>query len=672
MAKSNQRLVHGARFLTLALVACTIALAAPSRGAGPLAPNVSGAGTPLAWWGARPTPIPFNPDLGTLGTRTNAQAVSDITADFGVWAAVSTASLSFTNAGALPQDVTVANYGSYFGVCGDGLSPIIFDTDGTIMNDLFGPGANNSVVAVAQPDCTDFAVSTITEGSAILNGRFLDGVSNGSNPELTLVDYSAVVIREFGHYLNLDNSQINLTEAKDANIGNDNAVATMYPFLINGSEQATLNLDDKVSVSALYPAPQFASSFGKITGSVLLSNKEGAFQGAYVIARRVDDPRISAVGAASGARFFPHNDGGLPNPGLRAFYELPGLPPGDYTVQIEAIDPTFTGAAAVGPLDPPVALPIPELWNGECPPPGSPTPAAGCESNTNPPDDPTQSTVITVTAGGTVSNINFILNGAVTGPANDACTTPTVISPAALPFNTTLSTATATTGIFDPIQSCILLGGADQNTNSVWYSFTPTISGTVIASTTGSDYDTVLAAYIGTCDALTQVGCNDDVDPGINVDSQITLDVHAGTTYLFEPTHYFGDPNGGMLHFSLAFAPPTSTPTPTPSATPTRTGMASRTPTRTPNAAATATATRTPPGPTHTPAPTATPVPTPIPAPGDANCDGRNTAADIPALAILISTNSRAACGLDDTNADGVLDAEDVAGAIEAIFDVGR
>src|SRR5262249_55264718 len=154
------------------------------------------------------------------------------------------------------------------------------------MNDLFGPGANNSVVAVAQPDCTDFAVSTITEGSAILNGRFLDGVSNGSNPELTLVDYSAVVIREFGHYLNLDNSQINLTEAKDTNTGNDNAVATMYPFLINGSEQATLNLDDKVSVSALYPAPSFTSAFGKITGSVLLSNKEGAFQGAYVIARR--------------------------------------------------------------------------------------------------------------------------------------------------------------------------------------------------------------------------------------------------------------------------------------------------------------------------------------------------------------------------------------------------
>src|SRR5262249_52560521 len=252
--------------------------------------------------------------------------------------------------------------------------------------------------------------------------------------------------------------------------------------------------------------------------------------------------------------------------------------------------------------------------------PGSPTPAAGCESNTNPPDNPTQSTAIAVTAGATVSNINLILNGAVTGPANDACTAPTVINPAALPFNATLSTTAATTGIFDPFLSCILLGGADQNTNSVWYSFTATIKGTVIASTAGSDYDTALSAYTGGCAALTEVACNDDINPGITIQSQITLPVNEGTTYLLEPTHYFLDSTGGSLHFAVAFTPATLTPTATPTLTPTRTATATQTPTQTQTATPTATRTSTPrstptatPTPTFTPTSTATQTPTRTP-----------------------------------------------------------
>src|SRR4029077_11279236 len=60
-----------------------------------------------------------------------------------------------------PIDVTLCNYSSYFGVCGDGVSPIIFDTNGTIVDDLFGSGASNSVIAAAQPDCLDYAGATI-------------------------------------------------------------------------------------------------------------------------------------------------------------------------------------------------------------------------------------------------------------------------------------------------------------------------------------------------------------------------------------------------------------------------------------------------------------------------------------------------------------------------------
>jgi hypothetical protein len=416
------------------------------------------------------------------------------------------------------------------------------------------------------------------------------------------------VRREFGHYINLGNSQINLTEAKDSSTTNDNAVATMYPSLVNGTEQSTLHLDDIVSVSTLYPTASFATNFGRITGFVFLPDGDAAFQGAYVIARKVGDPRLTAVGVASGARFFPTNPGGPPNPALRATYEIPGLPPGDYTVEIERIDSTFTGSASVGPLEPPLALPGPaEFWNG------------ANESNLNPPDVPTQSVPITVVAGATVSEINFIINGTVTGPVNDKCGNAIVVN--TVPFSHTIITPAATTSNFDPFQSCTV-GGANQNVDSVWYTYTPSISGTVTAHTAGTDYDTVLTAHTGDCRNPSEVACNDDA-AFPSVTSQITFPVVGGTTYLFDVTRSFiGSTSGGNLQFALTFnaGPPTPTPTntptrtpthsPGPSPTPTRTPTVTPTSTRTPTATQTPTPTRTP---THTPTitPTSTPTPTP-------------------------------------------------------------
>src|SRR5206468_10733779 len=70
-----------------AVLAALVALAAarPAGAAGPLL--VNGAGTPHVW---TVTPVPFNPDRGTLGAIDNGTAVGMVTSDFGVWAAVPT------------------------------------------------------------------------------------------------------------------------------------------------------------------------------------------------------------------------------------------------------------------------------------------------------------------------------------------------------------------------------------------------------------------------------------------------------------------------------------------------------------------------------------------------------------------------------------------------------
>ena len=112
------------------------------------------------------------------------------------------------------------------------------------------------------------AEQAATESIAVLNGRFIDGVDTANNPELSIDDFGAVFLHEFGHFFNLDHSQINLIEAFDNNPSNDDAIATMFPILINGAEANSLAPDDVASVSMLYPAPSFASTTGTIRGRI--------------------------------------------------------------------------------------------------------------------------------------------------------------------------------------------------------------------------------------------------------------------------------------------------------------------------------------------------------------------------------------------------------------------
>ncbi len=140
----------------------------------------------------------------------------------------------------------------------------------------------------------------------------------------------------------------------------------------------------------------------------------------------------------------------------------------------------------------------------------------------------------------------------IAGVANDPCASPTVI--ASVPYDPpALDTTQATTDPGDPLQSCT----SNVNSNSVWYTYTPSCRGLLEVSTCGSSYDTVLAVYTGTCDNLTEIACNDD---SCSLQSEIRdLVVEVGDPLLIEVTDY-GSPGGGNLALHLDFqcggAPP--------------------------------------------------------------------------------------------------------------------
>jgi hypothetical protein len=119
--------------------------------------------------------------------------------------------------------------------------------------------------------------------------------------------------------------------------------------------------------------------------------------------------------------------------------------------------------------------------------------------------------------------------------------------------NTAGSNVGANTIGSDPIAPCGFIGA------DVWYVYTATCNGTVTATTCApgnATYDTVIAAYEGSCGShnLTYLTCNDDACIGLQ--STITFSAAQGVQYYIAVGGYFGATGNFTLNVSCAAAAP--------------------------------------------------------------------------------------------------------------------
>ena len=298
--------------------------------------NISCAGGPLNTAFGRSVvyqelslPLAYRVDQGNLGTLSNAQATALVDSCFAVWQAVPTARISFVNEGYLSEDVAGSNVFSYFNDA-DGLNPILFDSDGSMVDAVFGIGAKDSVIGFAGSD-VDQATGYYTEGIAVINGRFSEVFSHEQ--------FKATFVHEFGHFIGLDHCQINTPYAGDGDTANDIYLPTMFPTATDDDTSlSTLNPDDEAALTLLYPqSPAIVdAAYGKIKGSVKWHTGLPVL-GANIVAVKVGDEMMSRFSSVSD--YFQQDTG--------AFEML--VTPGTYRLYIEPINRSFTGGSSVGP-----------------------------------------------------------------------------------------------------------------------------------------------------------------------------------------------------------------------------------------------------------------------------------------------------------------------------------
>ncbi len=331
--------------------------------------------------------IPYNPDLGGLGPLDNAGAVQQTVDAFQAWQDIPSATATYTNNGSLPFDVDATNFAPFISNLfngtniSDGVSPIVYDEDGSIFIALFGA---SGVLGFASQDTFDDNGVPI-EAVSFLNG----GAINDGFP---LSDFFAVQVHEFGHYSGLAHTVVNgqnialgdTSGPTPSNTFGDappDQVETMYPFAIRGGGQQTPHADDIAFYSTLYPAADFFTDSGTFSGTILAPDGTTPLTGVNVIARNLANPFVDAVSAISGDR------------GATGEYTLNGLTPGaDYVVFVDQI---LQGGFST----PPRALPAPEeFYNG------------AAESNDPLTDDPNDQTTLNVAAGAELTGIDVIFN----------------------------------------------------------------------------------------------------------------------------------------------------------------------------------------------------------------------------------------------------------------------
>lgn len=254
---------------------------------------IDSSGAPYVW--DNDSAIDLHPESGSCGSFSNSDMLTKLSDNIGSWGDPSTSDIDFNLVTGSVPDVDGDNYDEYlYGVTGasdsskasDDINPIVFDDDASIIVAVAGLQNKYSVLGFANPVGFNTSNIQIAEAQAVFNCLCLSGNPNGpctrgsSTTVFTEDDLDFTMVHELGHFLGLDHSQVNhdiydtyTATGGSSTIDSDGEyLPTMYPVSVNPAEQISLQQDDIITVSSLYPNSTFSSSYCEVTGTLLDSD----------------------------------------------------------------------------------------------------------------------------------------------------------------------------------------------------------------------------------------------------------------------------------------------------------------------------------------------------------------------------------------------------------------